>query len=230
MVPSSCPARPQGSAEPGWTSPPPSPSQGAAGAKGEGSTVPPRGAPRTLGRAALRRLPCPHLLSWPVGPGRWGLAPLLQLLLQPLLLLLQVRGHVVTGGLVEAAEATVHASTACAGGMKLGARGDARRECRRGLRALPLRGTWWTLLWQGMNSATTQVSWTLGCPRALPLERPPPDGHAWLHRGLAYHRTQGPWETRCRGCGCILLAADQGCPLAKGKGRHAAPVQQPAGT
>lgn len=100
-----------------------------------------------LGRAALRRLPCPHLLGRPVGPGRRGLAPLLlQLLLQPLLLLLQVRGHVVTGGLVEAAEATVHTGTACAGGMKPGARGDARRECGWGLRALPLRGIWWTLL------------------------------------------------------------------------------------
>lgn len=45
MVPSSCPAQPQGSAEPGWTSPPPSPSQGAASGRGEGSTVPPRWAP-----------------------------------------------------------------------------------------------------------------------------------------------------------------------------------------
>lgn len=73
-----------------------------------------------LGGATPGRLPGLHLLGLPVGPRGWVLMPLLpKLLLQPLLFLLQVSGHVVKGGLVQAAKALVHAGSACAGGTRV---------------------------------------------------------------------------------------------------------------
>ena len=90
------------------------------------------------GRAAPRLFPGLRPLGRPVGPGRRVPAPLpLQLLLQPLLLPLQVGGHVVAGGLVEAAEATVCASRACAGGTRGLPGGPGRPQDSAS------SGTWW---------------------------------------------------------------------------------------
>lgn len=78
------------------------------------------GRPPRLGRSALgRRVPGRHPPGLPAGPGGRVVASLLvQLLLQPLLLLLQVSGHIVKGGLVETAEAVTVRSGACAGGAR----------------------------------------------------------------------------------------------------------------
>ena len=67
-----------------------------------------------LGRAPHRCLPRLHLLGLPVRPRGRVLSPLLQ----PLLLLPQVGGHVVKGGLVETTEADIHASHACKGATR----------------------------------------------------------------------------------------------------------------
>lgn len=87
-----------------------------------------------LGRATPGRLPGLHLLGLPVGPRGRVLMPLLpKLLLQPLLFLLQVSGHVVKGGLVQTAKALVHASRACAGGTRV----DAKWDSDAGHRGMP---------------------------------------------------------------------------------------------
>ena len=159
----------------------------------------PRGASRAeLGRAAPWCAPRLHPLGLPAGPARRPPASLpLQLPLQPLFLLLQVIGHVVAGGLVEAAEAPVRASRACAeqewvpachrsAGALLPA-GDAvgRRDPPATLTtrlSVDLR----RLLCHGPKDAHLLVA-TAGCTKDSLLT-----GHV---------KPGGPQEARCRGCG-----------------------------
>lgn len=125
-----------------------------------------------LGRAAAGRLAGPHPLGLPVGPGRQIPASLLLLLLQPLLLLLQVSGHVVEGGLVETAEAVVRTRGACAGGTRTHASWTVTWDAASGGPAGPPRPplqqgsdpvTTWSSLWTGgtfFKVATLAGPWT----------------------------------------------------------------------